>query len=63
MGTPHSCDKLEEAFPPPFCILQAIKLGRPGNEASLRIHCENESQFIVACSIPHIAIFKPNSYI
>ena len=38
----HSCDKIYQAFPLRFCILQAIEnltVGRPGNEASFK--CNN----------------------
>ena len=34
----HSCDKMDQAFPVHFCILQVIEswtVGRPGNEAHL----------------------------
>ena len=37
----HSCNKMNQAFPLCFCILQAIKnrtVGRPGNQASVYVH-------------------------
>ena len=39
----HSCNKMDQASPLHFCILQVIKnwmVGRPGNEANIYVHSQ-----------------------
>ena len=45
----HSCDKMDQAFPLRFCILQAIKnwtVGRPGNEATTEAHTDQHTSML-----------------
>ena len=52
----HSTDKMDQAFPLHFCILQAIKnwtVGRPGNKATITktLSLQQSSQFCVCPTV------------